>query len=218
MFSLDEFHRTYKTVVTPVTINGRSLRLFTPKSIDRFIDSTDAMAGFPLWAKIWEASTVLADYLARQPAQSHGTLLEIGCGLGLVGIAAAKAGYRVTMTEIDSHALNFARANALLNDCPEIVVERLDWNAPALKGLFDTIVGSETIYKPEDIDNLEALFDRYLDPKGTIVLSAEIRSNDVDFWRRMEPRYHIQARRQTLRSDQGEAHIALFRLKPRDRR
>lgn len=217
MFSLDEFHRCYETVVTPVTINGRSLNLYTPKSIDRFIDSKDAMAGFPLWAKIWEASTVLAGYFAQHPAHSHETLLEIGCGLGLVGIAAAKAGYRVTMTEIDPHALNFARANALINDCPEIVVERLDWNAPGLKGHYETIVGSETIYKPEDIDSLEALFDRYLDPKGTIVLSAEIRSTDVDFWRRMEPRYHIQARRETLRSDQGEKHIALFRLKPRDR-
>jgi predicted nicotinamide N-methyase len=218
MFSLDEFHRNYETAVTPVTINGRSLTLFTPKSIDRFVNSTDAMVNFPLWAKIWEASTVLAGYLIRQPARSHETLLEIGCGLGLAGIAAAKAGYRVTMTEIDPHALNFARANAMVNDCPEIVVERLDWNAPCLKGRYDTIAGSETVYKPEAIDSLVALFDRYLAPEGTIVLSTEMRSNNVDFWHRMEPRYHIQARRQTMRSDQGETHIALFRLKPRNHR
>ena len=38
MFSLDEFHRTYETVTTPVTINGQLLNLFTPASIDRFIN------------------------------------------------------------------------------------------------------------------------------------------------------------------------------------
>ncbi|WP_319525897.1 methyltransferase [uncultured Desulfosarcina sp.] len=216
MFSLDEFHRTYETVVTPVTINSRALKIHTPKSIDRFFDSRGSTANFPLWAKIWEASTVLADYLARQPAHAHETLLEVGCGLGLVGIVAAKSGYRVTMTEIDPHALNFARANALINGCPEIVVERLDWNTPGLTGRFDMIVGSETVYKPEHIDSLETLFDRYLDPKGTIILSTEMRSTNDYFWRRMEPRYHIQARKLTLRSDQGKMHIALFRLRLKD--
>ena len=67
MFSLDHFHQTYDTVTTPVTINGRTAKLFTPASIDRFIDPNDLMHNFPLWAKIWEASGIPGQ-LSHQPA------------------------------------------------------------------------------------------------------------------------------------------------------
>ena len=215
MFSLEQFHRTYDTVTTPVTINGQTLKLFTPASIDRFINPDDMMDNFPLWAKIWEASGVLASYLTGLPPNPMKTMLEIGCGLGMVGIAAARAGHRITMTELNPDALNFARANALANDCPQIAIERLDWNAPHLDGRFDTIVGSETVYKTEDIDGLEAMFDRYLNPGGTIILAEGIRRTGVDFWDRMRDRFDVKARRQTLRSDQGEKHMVLFRLQRR---
>lgn len=215
MFSLDEFHRTYETVTTPVSINGQALSLFTPASIDRYIDPDNMMGNFPLWAKIWEASSVLASYLANLLPDPSKTMLEIGCGLGMVGIAAAKAGHRITMTEINPDALNFAKANALANECPGISIQPLDWNAPHLDNRFDYIVGSETVYKTEDIDGLEALFDRYLNPGGTIILAEGIRKTGVDFWERMQHRYHVQARRQTLRSEEGEQHMVLFRLQPR---
>ena len=153
--------------------------------------------------------------LTGLPPNPMKTMLEIGCGLGMVGIAAARAGHRITMTELNPDALNFARANALANDCPQIAIERLDWNAPHLDGRFDTIVGSETVYKTEDIDGLEAMFDRYLNPGGTIILAEGVRRTGVDFWDRMRDRYDVKARRQTLRSDQGEKHMVLFRLQRR---
>jgi len=115
MFSLDRFHHAYDTVAMPVTIDGHTLTLYTPASLDRFIDPDDMMHNFPLWAKLWEASGLLASYLFKLPPDPQKTMLEIGCGLGMVGIAAAKAGHRVTMTEINPDALNFARANALAN-------------------------------------------------------------------------------------------------------
>ena len=216
VFTLDQFHRTYETVITPVTIAGQSLTFFKPQSRDRFIDSRTLTAGFPLWAKIWEASAVLACYLVSLPPDPSKRMLEIGCGLGLVGIAAARAGHRVTMTEIDTDAINFARANTLVNGCPEVGVELLDWHAPELKGRFDYIVGSETTYKPEDIDALESLFDRYLKPGGTIILATKVRSTGVDFWERMRHGYHIQVRKQKMRSDQGEEHLLLFRLQSKN--
>ncbi|MGA6926144.1 MAG: methyltransferase [Desulfosarcina sp.] len=213
MFTLDEFKRTYDTIVTPVTINGCTLSLFRPLSIDRFIDPDDPMHNFPLWVKIWEASGLLATYLSSLPPDPSQSMLEIGCGLGLVGIAAAKAGHRVIMSELNPDALNFARANALANGCSDLPIERLDWNAPRLEGRFDTIVGSETVYRAEDFDGLEALFDRYLNPGGTIILAEGVRRSGVHFWERMRHRYDVKARRQTLRSDQSEHHMVLFCMK-----
>jgi predicted nicotinamide N-methyase len=215
MFSLDHFHRTYDTVETPVTINGHRISLFTPSSIDRFIDPADAMVNFPLWAKIWEASILLASFLSGLPATPQKTMLEIGSGIGMVGIAAAKAGHRITMSERNPDALNFARANALANGFPEMAIEPLDWNTPQLENRFDYIVGSEIVYRSEAIDCLEALFDRYLNPDGTIVLAEGVRRTGVDFWQRMRHRYEVKAQRQSLRSDRGSYPLVLFRLRRR---
>jgi hypothetical protein len=100
----------------------------------------------------------------------------------------------------------------MANGCPEVAIERLDWNDPQLEGRFDMIVGSETVYKTEDIDGLEAMFDRYLNPGGTIILAEGVRRTGVDFWARIRHRYDVEARRQTLRSDQKTQHMVLFRL------
>ncbi len=212
MFSMKQFHQTYETVSIPVTIDGRTMTLFKPAAIDRFIDPDDPMSHFPLWAKIWEASGLLASHLFNLPPDPGKTMLEIGCGLGLVGIAAATAGHRVTMTEIDPDALNFARANALMNNCPGITITRLDWNAPQIDHRFDYIVGSETIYRNQDIAGIKKLFDRCLDPGGTIIVAESVRRSGVAFWERMQHDYHVQARRQSLRSAEGVHHMVLFRL------
>jgi 2-polyprenyl-3-methyl-5-hydroxy-6-metoxy-1,4-benzoquinol methylase len=216
MFSLDHFHRTYDAVATPVKLGGRALTIFRPASIDRYINPDDVTRDFPLWTKLWEASGILASYLANLPLDPGKTMLEIGCGLGLAGVAAAMAGHRITMTDLNPDALNFARANAAANNCNDCAIERLDWNAPALAGRFDYIVGSETVYKTDDIDGLASLFDRYLKPGGTIILAETVRRTGVDFWERMRHRYDIQARRQTLRSDEGVQHVVLFQLQQKN--
>lgn len=215
MFSLDRFHQTYETITTPVAIDGHRLKLFTPASIDSFINPDNMMDNFPLWAKIWEASGVLASYLTRLVPDPSKTMLEIGCGLGMVGIAAAKAGHHITMSELNPDALNFARANALANGCPQVAIHSLDWNAPSFEQRFDYIVGSETVYKSEDIDGLDNLFQGCLNPGGMIILAEGVRRTGVEFWERMRYRYDVKARRQTLRSAQGVQHVVLFLLQSR---
>ena len=213
MFSLEQFHRTYETVTIPIKINGYSFNIYSPASIDRFIDEANPTRNFPLWAKVWEASIVLATYLSGIEPDTSQNMLEIGCGLGLAGIASARTGHRITMTEVAPDALNFAKANALSNGYPDLPIHRLDWNVPELDGRFDCIIGSETVYRNEDIDILDALFERYLTPGGQILLAESVRSTGIAFWERMQPRFHIQARRHTLRSDGDEQSVVLFRLR-----
>ena len=100
-----------------VVIKGRSFAILMPKFIEEYIDSQDFLQNFPLWAKVWEASWVLADFLAGLPSEPERRFLEIGCGLGLVGVVAASFGHKVIMTEHNPEAIEFARANADLNHC-----------------------------------------------------------------------------------------------------
>ncbi|MDZ7582489.1 MAG: hypothetical protein U5R30_18380 [Deltaproteobacteria bacterium] len=93
MFSIDQFNRHYDTERRDVVIDGRSYGFLVPRSIDRFIDSEDPLHDFPLWAKIWPASVVLARRLSRLPVVPGQRILKIGSGLGLVGIVAACSGH-----------------------------------------------------------------------------------------------------------------------------
>lgn len=215
VLSLEEFKKEYETDVSQVTIRDRRFQFFVPKTIDRFLNPDDPLKQFPLWAKIWDASLILADELASQPVHPGTTFLEIGCGLGLVGIIAASFGHEVTMTEYDPHALAFARANASLNGLDELKVVPLDWNQPPPNEAFDLIIGSEVIYHERDFDPIRELFARLLRPGGEIILCAEIRKTNMAFLSLLQNSYAIKARKKTLRSETKNISIMLFHLSPK---
>jgi 16S rRNA G1207 methylase RsmC len=158
---------------------------------------------------------VLAEYLAGMEAEEGKRLLEIGCGIGVVGIVASSFGHRVTMTEYNPDALNFARANALLNEASSLEIRELDWYNPAIEGAFDYIVGSEVLYRETDFQPILQLFKAYLTKGGEIILAEGIRKTSMAFMGRMEDSFHITAQKKVLRSKEKEIPIMLCRMKPK---
>ena len=133
MFTLESFQKQYETDTKDLTIRGKSFQFFVARSLESFVDSQDIFNEFPLWIKIWEASIILADHLAGLKVEPEKRFLEIGCGIGLVGIVASAFGHHVTATEYNQDALNFARANALLNQASNIEFTQMDWNNPQIQ-------------------------------------------------------------------------------------
>ncbi|MFZ1983114.1 MAG: methyltransferase [Desulfatitalea sp.] len=214
--ALPDIYNKYQTETIPVVIHGRRLQFIKPREIDSFIDPDDPLKGFPLWAKIWEASAVLAEYMAHLPPVAPPLqILELGAGLGVAGITAAAFGHRVTITEYDPHALEFLRANALLNHCPDAAIHRLDWAQPDMEGQFDLIIGSEIVYSNPIIDLLTAVFQKYLHPQGRIVLAEGVRATGVRFCERMAAGYDIRVRKTSLRCENEKRTILLFEMSPK---
>ena len=215
MVSLESFHKEYETDTADLVVKGRRFTFLVPKSIDRFVDPGDVFHDFPLWSKIWEASIVLSEYLAGISVEPEKRFLEIGCGMGLVGIIASAFGHRVTMTEYNPDALNYARANAVTNPLADSNLEiiELDWNRPRLEGLFDHIVGSEVIYNERDYEPILKLFRAYLKPGGEIILAEGLRKTSIEFFRQMGQFFDIKAQKKVLRSKKGETRVILCRMK-----
>ena len=71
----------------------------------------------PYWANVWPAARLTAEYLGKHPALAGGkTVLDFGCGGGIAGLAAARAGAtRVIANDIDPAALWMADRNARAN-------------------------------------------------------------------------------------------------------
>jgi predicted nicotinamide N-methyase len=204
---------TRETEEKSLKIRGRRFTLLTPKSIEEYIDSENPLQDFPLWAKAWEASWVLADFLAGLPAEPEKRFLEIGCGLGLVGVVAASFGHKVVMTEHNPDALPFARANAELNHCSGVEVIDLDWNSPSLYGRFDYIVGSEVVYHEKDFEPLKNLFERLLKPEGEVILCEGIRKTSLGFFKEMQRHFDLKALQKSIRSPEKTVLVVLCRMK-----
>lgn len=218
MQSMEAFRTEYDPRTAELVIRGRRFEIMLAKSLDRFIRPEDPMQGFPLWSKIWESSILLADHMAGLEPDPDRRILEVGCGLGLVGIVAASFGHRVTMTEYDDHALEFARANARLNlgPAPTPEIRKMDWHAPALQGPFDWIIGSEMVYRECDFAPLLGLFRTLLRPQGTILIVAELRKTTVAFLKRMSEDHHVEARKKIFHGNGREIPIAFCTIRPRD--
>lgn len=212
MFTLDDFYKEYETDINELAINGRRFQILLPKDLQRFIHADDVMQDFPLWAKIWPASWVLAGYLAEMPVAADKRFLEIGGGIGLVSIVAAAFGHHILMTEYNPDALQFARANALINQCPQLNIQELDWNRPRLSGQFDCIVASEVSYREEDIQPLQMLFKNSLKTGGEVILAGEMRKLSKDFYKALETMFNVRVLKKTLRSASEEINIFLFRM------
>ena len=110
------------------------------------------------WARIWPTSRAMAAWALRSPMLGpESRVLEIGCGLGLVGIAAARRGATVLMTDFDERAIALARRNAERNGA-DASVEPFDWRELPLESWsFDILIASDVLYRPAAHDEIARL-------------------------------------------------------------
>lgn len=151
-------------------LGGRRLRVWRPAHPPEVQDpDAERGAAGPFWAQTWTSGVILAGLLAR--CSLHGVrVLELGCGLGLVGIAAARAGGRVTVNDRSKLALAFTALNA---DENRLAVETVqcEWQSPQaleVHGPWDLVLGSDILYDERSAYALTALLDRVVAADGEV--------------------------------------------------
>jgi predicted nicotinamide N-methyase len=168
---LDPWASTSETVVT---LAGRELRILHPSNSDALISEADYVMDerLPYWADLWPSSRVLAGIVVDEPDAGGKTLLELGCGLGLVSLAAKIARFSVLATDYYRAALEFARHNVLANGEGELRTLPLDWRAdpPPLRE-FDYVVASDVLYEQEYGRIVAELMFRFLRMGGTALVA-----------------------------------------------
>ena len=147
---------------------------------DRFIES----AYMPYWASIWPVSRAMAAKILSHKWPKDWSVLELGCGLGLAGVAALKAGHDVTFSDYDASALAFAKRNAELNGFPSAKILEMNWKRPVPKR-FDVIIGADLTWDKDLVPHLIHVFDTMLKPRGSIWLADQNRIDSDDLARRL---------------------------------
>jgi ribosomal protein L11 methyltransferase len=115
-------------------------------------------------------STRLAIELAQRHLQANNTMLDIGCGSGIVGLVAALRGMRVYASDSDSIAVNAARKNFAHNHlrAEEIVKAR---DVPARFPQAELVIANITA---RVLERLATQLDAKLKPAGILITSGVV--------------------------------------------
>ncbi len=120
----------------------------------------------------------LSAYDGLLKARRFGKVLDVGCGTGVLAIAAARTGTRVAVgTDIDRDSVRIANENATINDAPARFVHANGLNDRLVAGqapydlVFANILARPLIGLAQDIKGA-------LKPGGIAILSGLLRSQE----------------------------------------
>lgn len=150
-----------------------------------YAKEVDAAAQPAYWASLWPSAVALAGHLLRRDDLTDKQVLEVGCGCGLAGIAAAKRGAEVTVTDLLPEALALAEINWRQNQLRPAALQSLDWCNPACATCFELILGADILYHPPDFPDLVRSLCSLLESGGTLILSEPGRPQAHEFFARM---------------------------------
>jgi ETFB lysine methyltransferase len=145
-----DLERRFRTAARVVQIGGRDVTLLSPANADDLISEDDYVMDerLPYWADLWPSAQILAEEV-RTMRLAGQRVLELGCGMGLVAIAATMAGATVTATDYYEDALLFTRLNAAEATGQTIATRMIDWSKmPDDLGRFDVVLASDVLYEP----------------------------------------------------------------------
>ena len=146
-----------------IELPGGDLRLLQPEEAAELPDdgAVEWAPLVPYWAVLWRSGVALARELERQPLDGL-SVVELGCGLGVSSLAAARAGASVLATDSAPEALELvarsARANAL-----RVETALVDWAEPGdlvRRAPFDLVLAADVLYERPSVAQLLSLLPR----------------------------------------------------------
>jgi predicted nicotinamide N-methyase len=173
-----------------IVVGERAFRLLSPTDPDCLLEDLEEPSPVapqhfvdPYWAKIWPAAPALAAAILRSTLLPGPSVLELGCGSGLAGIAALAAGLDVTFSDYVPLAVELAKENAARNGYSGAAGMILDWRAPKADR-FPLIIGADVTYDRSHFPALLGVVDAMLAAAGEAWFGDAGRGPAEEFVRR----------------------------------
>ncbi len=175
------YFRDLPVVHREVPLDGFSLKLACLSDASQLLDEPDFAQKFidedraPYGIELWPASKILAHEILSGHVGPAAEALEIGCGLGLVSLAATKAGWVVTATDCDELAIEFLQYNATLNEISVHESGLLEWHHPPRDKKYRHIWAADVLYQLIDQEPLLRCLQVMLESGGVAMIADPYR-------------------------------------------
>lgn len=165
-----------------VQINDRTFFFDRPAGLDHLFDHPAVRSAYaadeyiPYWADLWPAAVMLAEVVLAEQWSVSTTpgdrleALEIGCGVGVSGIAALSRGLYVTFSDVDEAAVQLAAANARLNGFTEFETRAIDLRA-APDRRYPVLLAADVCYEVRLTEAVAKFVRAALAPGGVALLT-----------------------------------------------
>lgn len=166
----------------------------------------------PFWAAVWRAASGLDKFLDRYDLRDL-RVLEVGCGTGRAGLAAALRGAKVTLTDGVSDPLLLVRMSVweLGTACQ---VRRLRFGLDRIDGPnFPLILGSDVTYLRGLWGELDQCLHQHLLPGGEVLLSDPYRLIANEFREWIKTRGWLYEEHQVSLADDPKHPIRIMSLR-----
>jgi predicted nicotinamide N-methyase len=178
-----------------IALPGGEVELARPRDAEALLsdEAFEREEFLPYWAELWSSAVALAHDVSMRALRGRRTL-ELGCGLGLPSIAAARAGGRVLATDWSPAAVLATEDNAERNGAR---VETLvcDWNEPepiVARAPWDLVLASDVLYERRNVELLLALLPRLVDARGEVLIADPGRRTADVFLERAADEWHLR--------------------------
>lgn len=181
----------FPTQVEAFDVAGTTIGLVSVRDLEQHVDRErllhDESSVPPYWALVWGGARVLAEHLATRIACHGATVLDVGCGLGLVALAAAARGAVVTAIDRELAPIEFLQASATVNG---MRIEALvgDVTAIDLGRRFDLVLAADLLYERAEFGRLATGLASLIAPAGTLWVADPQRVDTADFYRELGAR------------------------------
>jgi predicted nicotinamide N-methyase len=150
-------------ITRSIQLPSGELRLLQPQASAELPDegAVEWAPIAPYWSVLWRSGVALARELDGVALRGV-RVVELGCGLAVPSIAAARAGAAVLATDADPEALTLATRNARANDV-HIETATVEWAKPdelVGRGPFDLVLAADVLYERSSVALLLSLLPR----------------------------------------------------------
>ena len=153
-------------VTQEVELPGGPLRVLQPLESAELPDDgpVEWAPLVPYWSVLWRSGVALARELDGEPLAGR-RVVELGCGLAVPSLVAARAGASALATDEDPEAIELVARNAELNGL-RVDAAVVDWTSAsaigelARRGPFDLVLAADVLYERPTVARMLSLLPR----------------------------------------------------------
>lgn len=186
-----------------IPCGSHKVRLATPADPDAMLDDPATLEAnqlddyMPYWGYLWPAALEMAAVVDRLGLSKEAQVVELGSGLGMVGIAAILSGYQVTLSDYREEPVNVARYNCMLNGIREPKAELIDWRQPPANQ-YNVVLACDVLYETRDHKPLLAFVEQILPAGGLAWIGDPGRQKASEFLDLLPPHFSFNVFDQEL--------------------